>query len=188
MAVNETAGAPSRDPPPGDSDGVESTGDAHLSAQYLITAAVLAQESLGPEIMWPRVQTRYIGDQGRFGNLESISGVRRYRCWLICGTIACAPLTWAWPSHGATLGGITALEGDLIIIHLLGLAPEGGWLHRTTARSAVEAARPLRQPVPLSAIEPALRGRSTNLNRGGGGRNCLGSRFLIDPGHRTIRC
>jgi hypothetical protein len=33
----------------------------------------------------------------------------------------------------------------------------GGWLHRTTARSAVGAARPSSQPIPSSAIEPALR-------------------------------
>jgi hypothetical protein len=43
----------------------------------------------------------------------------------------------------------------------------GGCLHRTTARSAVEAARPLIQPVPLSAIEPALRERGTDLDRSG---------------------
>jgi hypothetical protein len=54
-----------------------------------------------------------------------------------------------------------------------------GWLHRTTARSAVGAARPLGQPVHLSAIEPALRELGTDSNRSGMGRATSGRARIL---------
>jgi hypothetical protein len=61
----------------------------------------------------------------------------------------------------------------MTIVHLLGLGPGGGWLHRTTARvrgRAVGASALQANLSPSSPLRPALKGPSDDLSRKSIGR------------------